>query len=87
MLTISGQTQQEAINPNYEEDDLGFVIDLEKSEEWMRAFKTQSTHLTFQPILSVEDMEAAAASLTEDIQCTNEEVLCKCRPVHPKASP
>jgi hypothetical protein len=85
MLTISGQTREEIAAPN-DEGDLGFVIDPEKGEEWTCAFKARSSHFPFQQTPSPDEVETAAASLMEDIQQTNEEVLRKRHPPHPKAS-
>ena len=86
MLIISGHTQEEAA-AIYNEGDLGFLIDPERGEEWTRAFKARTSHVHFQPSPTPDEVEAAAAALTEDIQRTNEEVLRKRRPAHPKASP
>jgi hypothetical protein len=86
MLTIAGHTQEEATAPNCE-NDLGFLIDPERSEEWIRAFKARSLHPPFRPSPSPDEVEIAAASLTKDIQQTNDEVLRKRRPAHPRASP
>jgi hypothetical protein len=86
MLTISGHAQEEVIGHN-DDGNLGFVIDPERGEEWIRAFKARSSHVQFQLPPSLDEIEAVAASLAEDIQQTNSEVLRRHRPAHPKASP
>jgi hypothetical protein len=86
MLTVSGHAQVEEAAPD-REGDLGFLIDPEKGEEWIRAFKARSSHFHLSPSPSPDEIEAAADSLTGDIRRTNEEVLRKRRPAHPKASP
>jgi hypothetical protein len=86
MLTMSGHKREEAPSLNYG-GNLGFLIDPERGEEWSRAFKAGSFHFLFQPSPSPDHVESAASSLTEDIQQTNKEVLCKRCPAHPKASP
>jgi hypothetical protein len=86
MLLISGHTSEEAAALNYGSN-LGFVIDPERGGEWIRAFKERSFHFCFQPTPSPDEVEAAAASLTDDIHQTNEEILRRRRPAHPKASP
>jgi hypothetical protein len=86
MLIISGQTQKETIAPN-QGGDLGYVIDPERGEEWTRAFKARSSLVPLNLLPSPNEIEMAAASLTEDIRQTNEETLRKRRPAHPRASP
>ena len=67
--------------------DLGYVIDPEKGEEWIHAFKSRPRPNHFQLPPTPDEVEAAAETLMEDIQQTNEEVFHKRRPPHPKASP
>jgi hypothetical protein len=86
MLTLSGNKREEVPSLNYG-GNLGFVVDPEKGEEWTQAFKARSFHYLFQPVPSPDEVEAAAASLTEDFCQTNEEILRRRRPAHPKASP
>jgi hypothetical protein len=88
MLTtgFSSHVQEEVTSPS-NDDILGFVIDPDKGEEWIHAFKERSSHIRFQHPPSLDEIETAAASLTEDIQQTNDEVLCRRHPAHPKASP
>ena len=86
MLTIAGHIQEAVTAPNLDSN-LGFLIDLERGEDWICTFKARFLHVPFQPSPSPLEVKKAAASLAEDIQQTNEEVLCKCCPAHPKASP
>lgn len=86
MLIITGHTQDKVIAPD-DKGSLGFLIDPEKSEEWTRAFKARSSHSFFQHTPSPDEIEIAAASFMEDIQQTNEEVLRKQHPAHPKLPP
>ena len=86
MLIITGHTQDNAVAPD-DEGNLGFLIDPERSEEWTRAFKARSSPSPFQRTPSPDEIETEAASFMEDIQRTNEEVLRKRHPAHPKASP
>lgn len=86
MLIISGQTQEEPPPPE-QDGDLGYIIDPDKSEDWMRAFKARPHRPLLQLPALPDEIEAVAANLTEDIQQTNEETLRKRRPAHPKASP
>ena len=86
MLIVSGHTQEEAPPPEHE-GDLGFLIDPEKREDWVRAFKARLPSVHLPPVPSLDNIETMAASLTEDIQQTNEEVLRRRRLAHPKASP
>ena len=85
MLTIAGHTQEATVLDRNNE--LGFLIDPERGEDWIRAFKARSRYPPFQHSPSLDEVETAAAALTEDIQRTNEEILRKRRPAHPKASP
>ena len=86
MLRILGH-RTEPPNPDYGED-LGFVVDPEKEEEWTQAFKERSSHYhaPLQPPTS-DTVEEAAEVLMEDIQRTNQEVLSKRHPPHPRAAP
>ena len=86
MLIVAGHIREEVDFLNCE-GDLGVVIDPEKCEEWTRAFKERSFHIPFQHAPSPDKVETVAASLTEDIRRTNEEILCRRHPEHPKASP
>lgn len=88
MLVTSGHPPLEEAGTDCR-GNLGFLIDPDRGEEWTRAFKARSSlsHFHFQPSPSPDEVEAAAASLTKDIQQTNEEVLCRRHPAHPKASP
>jgi hypothetical protein len=85
-LHVKGHTR-EAPPEGDSEDNLGYVVDPEKSEEWIEAFKERSINLPFQLHPSSDEVEEAAASLTRDIQRTNEEIFQKRHPAHPKASP
>jgi len=88
MLTISSQTQKEATVPDHEgRGDLSFVIDPDRGKEWTQAFKARSSHFPFRHAPSPDEVEAEAASFAEDIQQTNEKVLRRRHPAHPKASP
>ena len=86
LLSLSGTKREEAPALNYD-GNLGFLVDPERGEDWTQAFKARSHHFLFQPSPSPDDVETAAAGLTEDIHQTNEEILRRRRPAHPKASP
>jgi Reverse transcriptase (RNA-dependent DNA polymerase) len=85
MLRITGHIYE--ANARAKETDLGYVIDPEKREEWIHAFKARPCPPPLQHTPTPEEVEEAAAALTEDIQCTTEEIFRKRRPAHPKASP
>lgn len=86
LLRVKGLTRD--ANPTHtEEDNRGYVIDPEKEEEWIRAFKAKSRTFPFQPSPSPAEVERAANEFTEDVQRTNEEVFHRRRPHHPKAAP
>ena len=85
LIHITGHTQEAF--PCVTEDNLGFLIDPEKEEDWTNAFKTRSSPCLLPLTPSVDEIEKAAASFTEDVQRTNEEILRKRRPLHRKASP
>jgi Endonuclease-reverse transcriptase len=86
MLHFTGCTREASAARNTEPNP-GFLIDPEKREEWIPAFKARSAFPAFHHIPSIDEIEAEAAALTEDIHQTNTEVLRKRRPHHPKASP
>jgi uncharacterized small protein (DUF1192 family) len=86
MMHVTGQTRMEAPASNGSED-LGFLLDPTRRERWVEAFKARSTAHLFSQKPGVEEIEQAAAALTEDIRRTNREVLKKRRPPHPRASP
>jgi hypothetical protein len=86
MLHVSGCTREPASQHN-EDADLGFVVDPEKGEEWINAFKARSHAFPFHPTPTEAEVEEEAAAFTTDIHRTNEETFRKRRPFHPKASP
>ena len=85
MLRVAGH-MYEATAPN-DGEDLGYVVDPEKKEDWIRFFKANSTPYQFNQPPSPEEVEEAADTLTRDMQRTNEEVFSRRRPPHPRASP
>jgi hypothetical protein len=85
-LHVEGHTR-EAPTEGDTMDNLGFLADPEKGEEWIHAFKRRSSRLLFQLHPSSAKVEDAAAIFTNDIQKTCKEVFRKRRPFHPKASP
>ena len=80
LIHITGHTQEASTYSV--ENDLDFLIDPEKEEDWTQAFKARSSPCHLPLIPSLEEIEEAAAVFTKDIQQTNEEVLCKRRPLH-----
>ena len=86
MLHVLGHTREESTGQNFETD-LGFIVDPERGEEWTHVFKTRSSTFQYQSIPTAAEVEEAAETFTADIQQTNEEVLRRRRPPHPKASP
>jgi hypothetical protein len=69
------------------EQDLGFVVDPERREEWTQAFRAQPAGLPFSQTPTEEDVEAAVEALTEAIHQANSQTFRRRRPHHPKASP
>jgi hypothetical protein len=86
MIHITGHTREKSENQNLETD-LGFVIDPEKSEEWIRTFKGKSSAFSFQINPTAEEVEKEAEAFTTDICQSNEEVFRRRKPPHPRASP
>lgn len=86
MLHVTGRTKQPSMQDN-EETDLGFVVDPEKSEDWIKSFKTKSQYFPFSSIPTETEVEKEAAAFTADMHKTNEETFRKRRPFHPKAAP
>src|SRR6267154_1009540 len=86
MLHTTGRTREESRNQN-QETDLGFIIDPERSEEWIHNFKERSTTLPFPTNPTIDAIEKAVEVLMTDIHQTNEEVFARRKPLHPKASP
>ena len=85
MLRVAAHTY-EATAPS-DGDDLGYVVDPERREEWIHAFKAKSAPYLFNQPPTSEEVEEAADALTKDMQQTNEEVFARRRPPHPRASP
>ena len=71
----------------YPGEDLGYVVDPDYEEEWVKAFKTRPNPHFFQHPPTPDEVEDAAAALTQDIQRTNRKVLSKRRPPHARSSP
>ena len=86
MLHITGHTHSAANNPN-REDNLSFLLDPEKREEWIWTYKEKATPHTFSLLPTPAEAEREAASLTGDIQQMSEEIFRKRCPAHPRASP
>lgn len=86
MIHVTGHTRDKSENQNVETD-LGFLIDPERSEDWIRAFKERSSTCLFQPNPTAEAVEEAAEAFTADIHRTNEEVFRQRKPPHPRAAP
>jgi hypothetical protein len=87
MIHISGQTREHTAAREANEDHLGFVVEPDKKDEWIRAFKARSSNPRYQLIPSPQEVEEASAALTEDINATNEEVFIQRHPFHPRSSP
>jgi len=85
-LNISGNTDSVGPPPRIE-GDLGFVLDPEKRDEWTRAFKAHPKPPPLPQTPTIEEVEEAAASLTDAIHWTNTQVFRERHPFHPKASP
>ena len=86
MLHITSHTQS-AANLDIREDNLGFLMDPDKKEEWIRAYKERDSLHVYSPTPTPDEVERAAAALTADIQQTSEEIFRKRCPAHPRASP
>ena len=86
MLHIMGQTCKESRNQNLETN-LGFLIDPERSKEWICTFKLKSSAHCFQTNPTTEEIKEAAEAYMMDIHQTNEEIFKRRKPLHPKASP
>jgi hypothetical protein len=86
LLSISGKLHDTRARPA-KKPDLGLVIEPERKEEWLRAFKSQPAPnpLPFSP--TPEEVEKAANALTKAIQHASQRVFRKRRPFHPKGSP
>ena len=76
MLHVLGHTNEPPTKPN-RETDLGFVVDPEKGEEWVNAFKRRSHASSFQLMPTEANVEEEAAAFTADIHSTNEEIFRK----------
>jgi hypothetical protein len=87
MIHVSGQTREHAPELEVNEAQLGYVVEPSKKEDWIRAFRARSSTTQFRLTPSPQEVEEAAAALTADICATNEEILKKRRPHHPRASP
>jgi hypothetical protein len=87
MIHVTGRTCEHTILEEESEANLGFVVELDRKEEWIRVFKTKSPAPQPELTPSAQEIEEAASSLTEDINMTNEEVFKKRKPFHPRASP
>ncbi len=86
LLHILGHTQ-EAAKQTTLNDQLGFIVDPEHKEEWLRAFKARSLPLILPLTPTTKEVEQAAAGFFDDIQSTNEEIFHRHCPFHPKAAP
>ena len=87
MIHVTGKTREHSNLQEEDEANLGFVIEPDRKEEWIRVFRTKLPVIPFQLTPSIQEIEEAAASLTRDISETNEEVFKRRRPFHPRASP
>ena len=86
MLHVTGHTCEPSLRHD-QETNTGFLVDPDKGEVWVKAFKARSHAFPFQPTPTEAEVEEEARVFTMDIHMTNEEVLHKRRPHHPKASP
>ncbi len=86
LLHILGHTQ-EAAKQTTLNDQLGFIVDPEHKEEWLRAFKARSLPLILPLTPTTKEVEQAAAGFFDDIQSTNEEIFRRHCPFHLKATP
>ena len=59
MLHVTGCTKQPSMQDN-EETDLGFVVDPEKSKDWIKSFKTKSQYFPFSSIPTETEVEKEA---------------------------
>jgi hypothetical protein len=85
-LQIDGCTQQAANQPS-KPANLGFVIDLEQKEEWIKNFEASPPPLLLPSIPTAKEVEQAVAELFENIQMANENTFHRRHPYHPKATP
>jgi len=85
MLHAMGHMHESSENQNIE-GNLGYLIDPEKNEEWIRTFKGRSFTCPFKPNPTKEEVEKVVKTLMTDIQLTNEAVFKKQKPLHWKAS-
>jgi hypothetical protein len=85
-LQIEGLPQPTAGQP-IENSLIGFVVDPELKDEWIKNFKSSPPPLMFPSIPTADEVEQVAAELFETIQTANENTFCRRQPFHPKAAP
>ena len=66
---------------------LGFIINLDLKDEWIKAYKALATPLSIPSTPTTEEIDMAAVGLSDDIQNANEQVFHRQHPFHPKAAP
>ena len=66
---------------------LGFVINPDLKDEWIKADKALATPLSIPSTPTTEEIDMAAVGLSKDIQNANEQVFHRQQPFHPKAAP
>src|SRR6266436_6708895 len=86
LLHILGY-MQEAAKQTTSNDQLGFIVDLERKEKWLRAFKACSLPLILPLTPTAKEVEQAVGGFFDDIQSTNEEIFRRHCPFHLKATP
>lgn len=86
MLNMADHTQEPF--PQHDPTaNLSFIVDLDKSNEWMKAIKMKSEGFQFQSAPAKTKIKKEAAAFIADIHRTNEEIFHKRQPLHPKALP
>ena len=86
MLHVEGNTRKPSPGDS-QEPDAGFLIDLERGEEWTRVFRARSCTFAFTLPPTEAEIELEAAVFTADIHKTNKEIFRRRRPSHPKVLP
>lgn len=70
-----------------EETELGLLTDLERKDEWIKAFQACIFPVFIPSFPTAEEVERAAVDLISDIQITNKKTFHRWKPSHPKAVP
>jgi ribonuclease HI len=86
LLQIAGHPQPPIVVPR-ENNNLGFLVDPELKDEWLKVFKARPPPIGLPFTPTAVEVEQAAAELLDDIQAANEQIFRRRRPFHPKAAP